>query len=209
MGYVERAGIREADDASVFARGDGPGGPDGEDSAGGELGTDHGTVHRVATQLGYGVESGRMWVKQADIDDGTVAGVSTTEARGVRELEQEVRELRRANEILKRAASFFRAELDRRHRKWSRSSTRTRTTSSKVARSGSSPSARFCRWRRVRITRRKTVRRRRAQSATRSSLRSWSRSGRPRVALGSTSGGTRRAGSCAQQGSRVRFGRSG
>ncbi len=82
-----------------------------------ELGTDHGTVHRVASQLGYGVESVRMWVKQADIDEGNVAGVSTSEARRVRELEQEVRELRRANEILKRAASFFGAELDRQHRK--------------------------------------------------------------------------------------------
>ena len=35
-----------------------------------ELGTEHGTVHRVASQLGYGVESVRMWVKQADVDDG-------------------------------------------------------------------------------------------------------------------------------------------
>jgi transposase-like protein len=82
-----------------------------------ELGTEHGTVHRVASQLGYGVESVRMWVKQADIDDGHVAGVSTAEASRLRELEQEVRELRRANEILKRAASFFGAELDRQHRK--------------------------------------------------------------------------------------------
>ena len=82
-----------------------------------ELGTEHGTVHRVAMQLGYGVESVRMWVKQADIDDGHVVGVSTVEAKRVRELEQEVRELRRANEILKRAASFFGAELDRQHRK--------------------------------------------------------------------------------------------
>ncbi len=82
-----------------------------------ELGTEHGTVQRVATQLGYGIESVRTWVKQADIDDGNVAGVSTTEARRVRELERENRELRRANEILKRAASFFGAELDRQHRK--------------------------------------------------------------------------------------------
>ena len=81
-----------------------------------ELGTEHGTVQRVAAQLGYGVESVRSWVKQADIDDGHVAGVSTLEARRVRELEQEVRELRRANEILKRAASFFGAELDRHRR---------------------------------------------------------------------------------------------
>ena len=82
-----------------------------------ELGTEHGTVQRVASQLGYGVESVRAWVKQADVDDGHVAGVTTAEARRVRELEQEVRELRRANEILKRAASFFGAELDRHYRK--------------------------------------------------------------------------------------------
>ena len=82
-----------------------------------ELGTEHGTVQRVATQLGYGVESVRMWVKQADIDDGVTSGVSSAEARRVRELEQEVRELRRANEVLKRAASFFGAELDRHYRK--------------------------------------------------------------------------------------------
>ena len=78
-----------------------------------ELGTEHGTVHRVATQLGYGVESVRLWVKQADIDDGVTPGVSSAEAQRVRELEQENRELRRANEVLKRAASFFGAELDR------------------------------------------------------------------------------------------------
>jgi transposase len=82
-----------------------------------ELGTEHGTVHRVATQLGYGVESVRQWVKQADIDDGQAPGVTTAEARRIKDLEQENRELRRANEILKRAASFFGAELDRQHRK--------------------------------------------------------------------------------------------
>lgn len=81
-----------------------------------ELGTDHGTVQRVALQLGYGIESVRTWVKQADIDDGHASGVSTEEAQRVRELEQENRELRRANEILKRAASFFGAELDRQHK---------------------------------------------------------------------------------------------
>ena len=82
-----------------------------------ELGTEHGTVQCVAAQLGYGVESVRMWVKQVDIDDGVAPGVGTAEAARVRELEQEVRELLRANEILKRAASFFGAELDRQHRK--------------------------------------------------------------------------------------------
>jgi transposase-like protein len=82
-----------------------------------ELGTEQGTVARVARQLGYGVESVRSWVRQADIDDGHVPGVSTAEIARIKELEQENRELKRANEILKRAASFFGAELDRRHRK--------------------------------------------------------------------------------------------
>ena len=78
-----------------------------------ELGVTQGTVQRVATQLGYGVESVRLWVKQADIDDGVTPGVTTSEAARVKALEQENRELRRANEILRRAAHFFGAELDR------------------------------------------------------------------------------------------------
>ncbi len=78
-----------------------------------ELGTDQGTVYRVAKQLGYGPESVRAWVRQADIDEGVTAGTTTAEAERVKALEQEVRELRRANEILKRASAFFAAELDR------------------------------------------------------------------------------------------------
>jgi len=78
-----------------------------------ELGTDHGTVYRVARQLGYGVESVRAWVRQADIDDGVAAGTTSAEAERIQRLEQENRELRRANEILKRASAFFAAELDR------------------------------------------------------------------------------------------------
>jgi transposase-like protein len=78
-----------------------------------ELGTEHGTVKRVAEQLGYGVESVRKWVAQADIDGGDKPGVTTAEAERVKALEQENRELRRANEILKRASAFFAAELDR------------------------------------------------------------------------------------------------
>ena len=52
-----------------------------------------------------------------DIDDGRAPGVSTTEAGRIAELEQESRELKRANEILKRAASFFGADLDRQHKR--------------------------------------------------------------------------------------------
>ena len=48
---------------------------------------------------------------------GMHAGVSTVESQRVKDLEQEIRELKRANEILKRAASFFGAELDRQHKK--------------------------------------------------------------------------------------------
>lgn len=81
-----------------------------------ELGTSQGTVKRVADQLGYGAESVRSWVKQADIDQGHAPGVSTEESERLKALEQENRELRRANEILKRAASFFGAELDRQHK---------------------------------------------------------------------------------------------
>ncbi len=57
------------------------------------------------------------WVKQHEIDAGTRDGVSTAEARRVKELEREVKELRRANEILKLASAFFaQAELDRKQR---------------------------------------------------------------------------------------------
>jgi transposase len=78
-----------------------------------ELGTDHGTVRRVADQLGIGVESLRLWVRQAEIDDGVKPGVTTAEAERIKALEQENRELRRANAILKSASAFFAAELDR------------------------------------------------------------------------------------------------
>ena len=71
----------------------------------------------MARQLGYGIESMRSWVRRADIDDGHTPGVSTTESQRAKDLEQEIRELKRTNESLKRAASFFGAELDRQHKK--------------------------------------------------------------------------------------------
>ena len=72
-----------------------------------ELGTEHGTIKRVADQLGYGVESVRGWVKQADIDDGHKSGTTTEDTERIKALEQEVRELRRANAILRSASAFF------------------------------------------------------------------------------------------------------
>lgn len=83
-----------------------------------ELGTDHGTVKRVADQLGYGVESVRTWVRERDVTD----GIAGPEAERIRELEQRNRELTQANrelarasDILKKASAIFaQAELDRR-----------------------------------------------------------------------------------------------
>ncbi|MDC3402514.1 IS3 family transposase [bacterium] len=74
-----------------------------------ELGTEHGTVQRVAKQLGYGVESVRTWVRERDVADG-VAGPDVQRVHELEQrnkvLEQELRETRRANEILKKAAAF-------------------------------------------------------------------------------------------------------
>ena len=68
-----------------------------------ELGTEHGTIQRIADQLGYGVETVRKWVKRADVDEGVKPGRSSEDAARMKALEQENRELKRANEILRRA----------------------------------------------------------------------------------------------------------
>ena len=82
-----------------------------------EEGRGFAAVQRIADQLGYGVESVRQWVKQADIDAGDKAGLSTEDRQRMREMEAEIRELRRVNGILEAAASFFGAELDRRSKR--------------------------------------------------------------------------------------------
>ena len=74
-------------------------------------------ISRVARQLGVGDESLRHWVKQSDIDAGTRAGLTTAEREELKALRKENRELHRANDILQAAASFFGAELDRRHKR--------------------------------------------------------------------------------------------
>lgn len=79
-----------------------------------QTGERQGAVSRVAGQLGIGSESLRHWVRQAQVDGGSKPGLTTEERAKLKELERENRELRRANEILKAAASFFGAELDRR-----------------------------------------------------------------------------------------------
>ena len=70
-------------------------------------------VHRG--QIGCTAETLRRWVRQAERDQGLREGSTTAEQGRVRALEREVRELRKANEILRLASAFFaQAELDRR-----------------------------------------------------------------------------------------------
>ena len=74
-----------------------------------------GAIKRIADQLGVHPEALRTGVRQAEIDGGLRPGTSTDDATRLVELEREVRELRRANEILRTSAAFFAAaELDRR-----------------------------------------------------------------------------------------------
>lgn len=75
---------------------------------------DRGVIGRVARQLGVGTESLRLWVKAAEVDAGVRAGTTSEERAEIARLRKENKELRRANDILKSAATFFGAELDRR-----------------------------------------------------------------------------------------------
>jgi transposase len=84
---------------------------------------DHATEHpsqwaairSVGDKLGIRTESLRRWVRQAERDRGERPGLTTTEREEFKRLQREVVELKRANEILKKAAAFFaQAELDRR-----------------------------------------------------------------------------------------------
>jgi transposase len=74
-------------------------------------------IQAVATKLGIGsAETLRKWVRRAQVDAGERPGTTTEESEKIRALKKENAELRRANEILKAASSFFAAELDRPHR---------------------------------------------------------------------------------------------
>ena len=79
-----------------------------------EYPSDWPAIKAVAGRLGIGsAETLRKWVRQAEVDGGTRPGMSSEEPTELRKLRAEVRELRRANEILKAASAFFAAELDR------------------------------------------------------------------------------------------------
>jgi transposase len=77
-----------------------------------QTGERFGVITRVARRLGIGAESLRGWVRQAEVDGGRRPGLTTAEQQRIVELEREVRELRRANDILKAASAFFARELD-------------------------------------------------------------------------------------------------
>ena len=72
-------------------------------------------ITSIAEKIGCTAETLRKWVRQAERDQGTRPGLTTEERQRLKQLERENFELRRANEILKKAAAFFaQAELDRR-----------------------------------------------------------------------------------------------
>ena len=73
------------------------------------------TVSSIAAKIGCTAQSLNEWVKKAEVDSGTRAGLPTEVAEKLKALERENRELRQANEILRKASAYFAmAELDRR-----------------------------------------------------------------------------------------------
>ena len=75
------------------------------------------TICSIATKIGCTSETLRSWVRQAERDQGRRHGITTDDRERLKTLERENRELRRANEILRKASAYFaQAELDRRAR---------------------------------------------------------------------------------------------
>ena len=80
-----------------------------------EHGSQWSAIRSMAEKLGCTPETLRRWVRQAERDAGVRPGLTTDERLRLKELEREVRELKRANEILRKASAYFaQAELDRR-----------------------------------------------------------------------------------------------
>ena len=74
-------------------------------------------IWSIAAKIGGSGETLRHWVLQAERDQGLRPGPTSTDQERIKALEREVRELRQANEILRKASAYFaQAELDRRHR---------------------------------------------------------------------------------------------
>jgi transposase-like protein len=71
----------------------------------------------ISAKIGCSAETLRRWVRRTEIDGGQRGGQTSEDRSRIKELEREVRELRRVNEILRKASAFFaQAELDRRPR---------------------------------------------------------------------------------------------
>ena len=82
---------------------------------GSEYGSQWEAIRSIAAKIGCSPESLRKWVRRSEVDSGRRGGVTSEEQARTKELEREVRELRRANEILRKASAYFaQAELDRR-----------------------------------------------------------------------------------------------
>jgi transposase len=81
----------------------------------GQYGSQWEAITSIAGKIGCSAEALRKWVRQAEIDSGRRGGLTSDERKRMGELERKVRELRRANEILRKASAYFaQAELDRR-----------------------------------------------------------------------------------------------
>jgi transposase-like protein len=81
----------------------------------GEHASEWAAISSIAAKIGCTAETLRGWVRQAERDQGQRAGPTTEERERIKSLEREVRELRQANEILRKASAYFAmAELDRR-----------------------------------------------------------------------------------------------
>jgi transposase len=80
----------------------------------GDHATQWAAIGSIASKIGCSAETLRNWVRQAERDSGARAGPTSEERDRIRALEREVRELRQANEILRKASAYFaQAELDR------------------------------------------------------------------------------------------------
>jgi transposase-like protein len=83
----------------------------------GEHASQWAAIQSIAAKIGCSGETLRHWVRRAERDQGLRAGLMTDERERIKALERENRELRQANEILRKASAYFaQAELDRRHK---------------------------------------------------------------------------------------------